>query len=399
MRILVVNDGWSDAGGVRSYLDAVAPGLIARGHGLRVLHCDALSSGSGAGPVASLPQISVADEGLDGAMAAVRGWAPDVVYSHNMSRLDVEARLLGEVPVVKFMHGYFGTCIGGQKMFAWPQSRPCARRFGPACIALYGPRRCGQLSAGELVLQYRWARAQRALYSRYRAIVVASEHMRLEYVGNGAPAARVQVNPLFPTHDEAPALRAPGQTTIVFAGRMTALKGGDLLVRAVAAAGRRLAQAPHLVMVGDGPRRARWEAMASKLGVTATFPGWLSGPALWDRLRHATLLAVPSTWPEPFGLVGLEANALGVPAIAFDVGGMRTWLRDGINGVLVPGDPPRAAALADGLVAVLGQPAQLAALRAGAVRVAREMSLARHLDRLEQAFAPAAAAHAHSAGW
>src|SRR5207248_708260 len=94
----------------------------------------------------------------------------------------------------------------------------------------------------------------------------------------------------------------------------------------------------------------------------------------------------PSTWPEPFGLVGLEAAALGVPAIAFDVGGVREWLRPGETGYLVPADPPRASRFAEVLVEALSRPAALVEMGARAVATAREMSLNRHLDRLEEIF-------------
>ena len=49
---------------------------------------------------------------------------------------------------------------------------------------------------------------------------------------------------------------------------------------------------------------------------------------------------VPSIWPEPFGQVGPEAGLYGVPAAAFAVGGTPSWLTDGVNGRLAPGDPP-----------------------------------------------------------
>jgi glycosyltransferase involved in cell wall biosynthesis len=96
--------------------------------------------------------------------------------------------------------------------------------------------------------------------------------------------------------------------------------------------------------------------------------------------------------------VGLEAAALGIPAVAFDVGGVREWLRPGINGYLAPGDPPRASGLADVMVEALSDVDELKAMGSRAVRVAREMSLERHLDRLDEIFAADHAAYAHSAG-
>ena len=353
MRILIVNDGFGDAGGVQSYLDAVIGGLRARGHDLAILHRDATPAPFAADATRALEQFRVADLGVGGAVDAVRGWRPDVCFSHNMNLLDVDRGLAGVAPVVKFMHGYFGTCVSGQKRFGFPVARPCDRRFGPACAALYFPCRCGQLDPVKFVTQYRWASRQRALFGVYRALVVASAHMKREYVRNGAAAARVYVNPLFPTEAiDAPAPPFRRRAGIVaFAARMTALKGGDVLIRAVAEASARLGAPLRLTMMGDGPQRPAWERLARDRGLDCTFTGWQSGAARWRWLAEATVLAVPSTWPEPFGLVGLEAAALGVPAVAFDVGGVREWLRPGENGYLAAGNPPSAAAFADALVA------------------------------------------------
>jgi glycosyltransferase involved in cell wall biosynthesis len=179
---------------------------------------------------------------------------------------------------------------------------------------------------------------------------------------------------------------------------MTVLKGGDLLVDAIAQAAEQLGRGIRLLMIGDGPQRTAWEQRATQRGVPWTATGWLTGDDRWTVLRQATVLALPSTWPEPFGLVGLEAAALGIPAVAFDVGGIREWLRPGVNGHLAAADPPRASGLAGALVRVLSDPERLKAMRHEAAAIAEEMSLARHLDRLAATFALHALPHAHSAG-
>ena len=48
-----------------------------------------------------------------------------------MNQLGIDRALLARWPVVKFMHGYFGTCIGGQKRHGFPIAQPCDRRLGP----------------------------------------------------------------------------------------------------------------------------------------------------------------------------------------------------------------------------------------------------------------------------
>jgi glycosyltransferase involved in cell wall biosynthesis len=80
--------------------------------------------------------------------------------------------------------------------------------------------------------------------------------------------------------------------------------------------------------------------------------------------RHATVGLVPSVWPEPFGLVAVEAMAAGVPVIASRVGGLPEVVTDGVTGLLVePGD---AASLADAIDGLLRNPDERALLgRAG----------------------------------
>jgi glycosyltransferase involved in cell wall biosynthesis len=390
VRILIVHEAIAGAGGVESYLAAVVPALIARGHALAYLHHHTRRE---EGPIRlefpSVPSFSVGDDGLDAALASVSAWTPDVVFSHNMRHLDVDEALAARWPVVKMMHGYFGTCVSGQKSHAFPSVTVCTREFGPPCLALYLPRHCGQLRPGKMLEQYGWNSRQRALFERYASIVVASEYMRTEYVRHGVSAERALTAPLFPTTiaPGAPRVR-PARPTVLFLGRMTALKGPRVVLEAAAAASKTLGQAVAVVMAGDGPEREALAQLAMSLGVEAAFPGWVSGAERDALLRTATVVAVPSLWPEPFGLVGLEAGAHGVPAVAFDVGGISEWLRDGVNGRLVR-DPRGASAFGRTLADVLGDPALLATLERGALHVAGEMNLDAHLRRLEPALAAA----------
>jgi glycosyltransferase involved in cell wall biosynthesis len=316
-----------------------------------------------------------------------------------MNVLAIDRALVARWPVVKFMHGYSGTCIGGQKRFGFPVVQPCERRFGAACLALYGPRHCGELKASVFLRDYRWAREQQRLLPRYRALIVASQHMKREYVRHGVKPSQIEVNPLFPTHAEQPDAGRPQRTpsedwTVAFVGRMTVLKGGDLLIDAVAEAAARLGCRIRLLLIGDGPQRAVWQERAAARSVPCTATGWLNGTERWTVLRQASLLALPSSWPEPFGLVGLEAAALGIPAVAFDVGGVREWLRPGVNGLLAAADPPRASTFADALVEALSLGDALPAMGSRAATVAAELSLPHHLERLDAIFRT----HAHPAG-
>ena len=66
------------------------------------------------------------------------------------------------------------------------------------------------------------------------------------------------------------------------------------------------------------------EAAAGRASLRAEFTGWVRPSRRTDLMRGADLLAVPSVWPEPFGLVGVEAGCVGLPAAAFDVGASAT---------------------------------------------------------------------------
>jgi len=387
MKILVAQDALHSEGGVESYLAAIIPALRARGHSIGLLF---VRRGSAAPFVSGVdgPCVGVAADRLDWALAEVKAWDPDVCFSNNMAPLDVERALLDQGPVVKFMHAYFGTCISALKMHEFPGGCACSRTLGPACLALYVPRHCGALRPTALVNGYRWARSQQALLRRYQKIVIASDHMAQEYARHGAPRERLVTLPLFPSLPVAPAASG-SHDTVLFLGRMTTLKGGDVLVRAMPEIASNLGRPIRLVMAGDGPQRAGWHQLATRLRVSVEFPGWLDADKRMNTLAQSSVLAVPSIWPEPFGLVGLEAAARGVPAVAFDTGGIRQWLQHDVSGVLVP---PAAGAtgLATALTSVLGDRERRARLSSGAQVVAREMSLDSHVAGLERVLLTAA---------
>lgn len=96
-----------------------------------------------------------------------------------------------------------------------------------------------------------------------------------------------------------------------------------------------------LRVVGDGPERARLEAIA---GPTVAFAGWLDDAALAAAYRDARALLFPGI--EDFGIVPLEAQASGTPVVAFAEGGALETVRDGETGILFSPQTPDALAAA-----------------------------------------------------
>lgn len=122
------------------------------------------------------------------------------------------------------------------------------------------------------------------------------------------------------------------ELNILYLGQLIRGKGVDLLLPALAA----LRVPWHATVAGDGNDRAMLEELAGSLGIAdrVRFTGWLNDPgSCFDRCDAAVF---PSRWQEPFGLSGAEALAHGVPVVAFDTGGVREWLDDGVSGFVVP---------------------------------------------------------------
>lgn len=386
MRILIANDSRIDGGGVGTYLSSLIALLVAHGHSVALLH-DGADDPASANRLAAADVWSVEASGLEKALSSVSAWRPDVCYSHNMRRLEIDERLAGAWPTVKMMHGYFGTCVSGQKSFSFPGVRACSRRCGPPCLVHYLPRRCGYRNPAVMIAQYNWAARQRALFSRYAAIAVASEHMRREYLAHGSNPDRTHTIPLFASVAQ-PSTQKGSRIDVVFLGRLTTLKGGEELIRAAKVANDRIGRPVRLTIAGEGPERAGLERWSASLGVHASFAGWVDDREKADLLSRAALLAIPSLWPEPFGLVGLEAAAFGVPAVGFDVGGISSWLTDGANGRLVP----RSAGVAgfgNAMASIVGDTALRARFSCGARTVAARFTPDAHLAALERIFGAA----------
>lgn len=116
----------------------------------------------------------------------------------------------------------------------------------------------------------------------------------------------------------------------LFVGKLAVNKGVAHLVPALASAGIGWP----VVVVGDGPERARVEADARGAGLDVRFTGWLARDDALAWMAHASLLVFPSHGPESLSRVLLEAGALGVPAAAMDTGGTRDVVLDEITGLV-----------------------------------------------------------------
>lgn len=150
---------------------------------------------------------------------------------------------------------------------------------------------------------------------------------------------------------------APDPVRLIFIGRLVAVKGLDVLLHALG----RLPGAPTLDVIGDGPKRADFEALAVRLGLTdrVSFAGALPRAQVAAHLRDADVLAMASrTQPNGQGegspVVIKEALATGLPFVATNCGGTREAYPPELVHEIVPeGD---VDALSERIGAVIADP-------------------------------------------
>ncbi|HWE67138.1 MAG TPA: glycosyltransferase [Acidimicrobiales bacterium] len=164
---------------------------------------------------------------------------------------------------------------------------------------------------------------------------------------------------MFPPPD--PAEPPPWGWNLLYTSRLDARKGVDTLLRALTL----LPEAATLSLLGRGEpaERARLEALATELGLAerVRFEP-LARADLAQAYRSHDCFIFPSEWPEPFGMVPLEAMACGTPVVATGVGGSGEFLLNGVNCLLFP--PGDAPALAEAITRLATDRALCRALRA-----------------------------------
>ena len=128
-----------------------------------------------------------------------------------------------------------------------------------------------------------------------------------------------------------------------FLGRVSPEKGPDAAIRIARAAGCALKMAAKIGREDLDYYRSTVAPLVSKGAVE--FVGEIREPEKARFLGDACALLFPISWPEPFGLVMIEAMACGTPVIAYDNGSVREILEDGLTGFIVRDEAQAADAL------------------------------------------------------
>jgi len=246
----------------------------------------------------------------------------------DMNKMPFFAEKWCGVPVIVQVHHFFGETIWGE--FPW------FKFFFPLYV-LWGEKRA---------LKH---------YSRKKLPVISvSQSTADEIIEGGVDPDKIEViyNGLpveeYITDEKIDRFTKP---TIVYLGRIKTYKRVDILIKAMPAIRERIPDA-RLVIIGSGDGLPELRDLVDLLSLSGVveFTGFISEEEKKDYLRKAWV-AVNTSPKEGWGIVGMEAQACGTPAVVSDAPGLRESIIDGKTGYLFPfGDE---AALADKVSEIL----------------------------------------------
>ncbi len=385
MRLLLLRELSTLQGGIETYLQSLLSQFRRKSVELSILTNEISHQSDSFLPnLSSIYRWSINESGFDHVWKQIENWNPDLVYSHSLHNIDHESRFTSRYPTLGYIHTY-NTCISGNKSHQFPYSTPCTKKFGLSCLGHYFPRRCGGLNPFTMLKLYQNNRQRFSLSKQYHALAFASNYMRDEYIRHGLSPDKCHLLPL-PIPGQEPDLQPPDKRSftnrLLFIGRLTNLKGTHYLLKALPELIKSLGKKIELIIAGDGPELPRLKEYTRSAKVPVEFTGWVNRQRREELMRSVDLLVVPSLWPEPFGLVGIEAGCVGLPAVAFEVGGIPDWLIPGETGELASGNPPRISGLTQAIVRALSDRDYHHRLRMGAWKKSHEFSMEIHIERL-----------------
>lgn len=356
MRVLVVSGIWPpDVGGPASHAPEVCEFLLAHGHEPRVVTTADRPPEREPYPVDWIPRSSAVRHLLAFRRIAQRAKPVDVVYTTGMFARSGAGALAAQTPFVV-------------KLTADPAFERAKRRgLTHASLADFQDERSA--------VTWPLRAARTAIATRAAHVVTPSAYLRELAIGWGVPTERATVVPnpaplvaTTPPREELRTRFGLDGPTLVFAGRLAEQKSLEVGIEAAKRAG------VALVIAGDGPERARLEALGH-----ARFLGPLPREQVLELFRAGDASLLSSSWENfPHGVV--ESLATGTPAIATRVGGVPELVHDGENGLLVP--PNDVEALTAAIERAFGEPGLLACLRAAAVPSVADYSRERVYGRL-----------------
>jgi phosphatidylinositol alpha-mannosyltransferase len=355
MKIALVSPySWTTPGGVNTHIASLAANLRARGHEVRVL--------------------APADGPVEAGVVSLGGTV-GIPFNGSVARLAFGPRVPGRVRValrraradVIHVHEPF---TPSTTLFASISARvPVVATFHASVHS-----RIYRIAGVPL----------RPLWKKFAVKIAVSQAARDTVEGVFGPGVRIVPNGVDVGHyaDIGPP-PSMGREVLYF-GRLEKRKGPQVLVKALPALLNMVSDA-HVVIAGDGPLKEELEeSVPESLRKNVLFTGPFDEADRLALLSASTVVTLPALGGESFGITLAEAMAAGRPVVATSIPGYAAVARGGLDALLVaPGD---AQELAEGIAALLREPAKAAALGAAARERARTFDWPVVADQVEEAY-------------
>lgn len=252
-----------------------------------------------------------------------------IIHLHGVFNAKILKQIPLSIPIVRSFHDLRFTCPGyGKYWYAADQT--CQTAYGLSCYFHVFKEKCGSRNPWIIFQNLRRIRLEcKLMRNRYSKIIVMSEFVKRQLQKLGIPDFKIKVisyfsryTPVYPFKTKDPPYK------ILWVGRISKTKGLSYFLDLAKSVQNKSPNLFSFEVIGDGIERKNFDFS------NVVYHGWQSKAQLLQHFRESFLLVFTSIYPEAFGLVGIEALSQGVPVLAFDVGGVKDWLENGINGYL-----------------------------------------------------------------
>jgi glycosyltransferase involved in cell wall biosynthesis len=256
----------------------------------------------------------------------VSSFRPDVVHFHNffpsLSPGAVSYVLERKIPTLQTLHNFRHVCANGMFLRRNSICQLCLNRPMRIPALIY---RCYRHSSPATFAATRVSRRFRQLFDSYPhhlTLIALTSFAREQMISDGYSPYQILTKPN--SAPDAGVGSQPRERRVLFVGRLSPEKGADFLIQ--------LAKSVDATfeIIGDGPESERLRAAASR---NVVFRGRLQHQQVLERIKGATVVAIPSRWFEGFPMIVPEAFSTGTPVIASRIGSLAEIVDDGISGL------------------------------------------------------------------
>lgn len=388
MKIVQVSKECSSNGGVGTYVCNLLSAFQSSGHDVSIIHADLNADTT----LSEAHQFYAKDfdryaskadseESTSQVMQILNSIHPDIVHIQGCNNFYLEAEIRKQFHATKTLHAY-DFCPSGNK-FHHALQKPCLHPTGPLCVPRMIYKRC-LLSKRPNVIWNQYVRTVEANQNNfeYKKLIVASEHVKTQAIASAYPVSQIEVIPYF-TRIPMNAESSRSENKILFVGRIVPEKGLAKLLLAF----KNLHTPAQLIIAGEGSDLVEIKSLSRKLGIQndVCFTGWANDAQKEELYKSASVVVIPSVWPEPFGIVGIEAMSYAKPVVAFRTGGISEWLDDQKSGFLIP--PYDVSEMADKIDLLLEQKDLAIEMGIkGRAKVEQNFGEANHIQRLLETY-------------